>query len=576
MSQTSLKSVSFAISGSGGAGVMTAGEILLMAAAKAGYYGLQTRSVGPQIRGGEAASLMRLATFPVHVHADAFHILLAVDWLNFDRFSGEIDLAEGAIVITGEDSGDLPEKVARTAAEVIRLPFHDLLKETKGRVNMLAVGLVGRLIGLPQDALADAIARRFASKGNALVELSVATMRAGYAQGERLREHEQRLAPPEPRDGERWIINGNEAAGLGALTAGVKFAAAYPITPATEILEWLSPALSGAGGMLIQAEDELASINMIIGASFGGAPAITATSGPGLALMAEGLGLAAAAEIPVTVIDVQRGGPSTGIPTKSEQTDLNIALCGMHGEAPHLVLAATSVADCIRTTAWAVHLSERLQAPAIMLSDQMMGQMKTIMPRPELPDLKAERETVASCGEDGYARYALTANGVSPMALPGAPGCMYTADGLEHDERAVPSTRVEDHAAQLKKRWRKLADFDYGDAWADISGEGPLAVITWGSTAGAVEEAAREAEEAGAQVRTIVLRLLSPPQTKKLEAALEGVETLLVVENSFSGQFERYLRSFFELPEDVRSFRHPGPRPVTAREILKAIREAAS
>ena len=328
--------------------------------------------------------------------------------------------------------------------------------------------------------------------------------------------------------------------------------------------------------MLIQAEDELASINMIIGASFGGAPAITATSGPGLALMTEGLGLAAAAEIPVTVIDVQRGGPSTGIPTKSEQTDLNIALCGMHGEAPHLVLAATSVADCIRTTAWAVHLSERLQAPAIMLSDQMMGQMKTIMPRPELPDLKAERETVASCGEDGYARYALTANGVSPMALPGAPGCMYTADGLEHDERAVPSTRVEDHAAQLKKRWRKLADFDYGDAWADISGEGPLAVITWGSTAGAVEEAAREAEAGGAQVRTIVLRLLSPPQKEKLRAALEGVDTLLVVENSFSGQFERYLRSFFELPEDVRCFRHPGPRPVTAREILKAIREAAS
>jgi len=576
MSQTSLKSVSFAISGSGGAGVMTAGEILLMAAAKAGYYGLQTRSVGPQIRGGEAASLMRLATFPVHVHADAFHVLLAVDWLNFDRFSGEIDLADGAVVITDEKSGELPEKVARTASDVIRLPFHDLLKKTGGRVNMLAVGVIGNLVGLPEEALADAISRRFASKGNAVVELSVSTMRTGYAEGEKLREFEQRLAPAEPRDGERWIINGNEAAGLGALTAGVKFAAAYPITPATEILEWLSPALSGSGGMLIQAEDELASINMIIGASFGGAPALTATSGPGLALMAEGLGLAAAAEIPVTVIDVQRGGPSTGIPTKSEQTDLNIALCGMHGEAPHLVLAATSVADCIRTTAWAVHLSERLQAPAIMLSDQMMGQMKTIMPRPELPGLKAERETVASCPEGGYARYALTGSGVSPMALPGAPGCMYTADGLEHDERAVPSTRVEDHAAQLAKRYRKLADFDYGPDWADISGEAPLAVITWGSTAGAVREAAREAAGEGLAVKTIVIRLLSPPQKERLEAALEGVRTLLVVENSFSGQFERYLRSFFELPEEVRSHRHPGPRPVTAREILEAIREAAS
>ncbi len=569
-----LPSVSFAISGSGGAGVMTAGEILLSAAARAGYFGLQTRSVGPQIRGGEAASLMRIASFPVDVHADAFHILLAVDWLNFDRFAGEIDLAPGALVITDEKAGEPPQKVARAGARLLELPFSDMLKETKGRVNMLATGLLGGLIGLPEEALAEAISRRFAAKGAAVIDPSVATMRRGHAEGAKMAEG-FRLAPARPPREARWIINGNEAAGLGALSAGVRFAAAYPITPATEILEWLSPALAGAGGMLIQAEDELASINMAIGASFGGAPAITATSGPGLALMAEGLGLAMAAEIPVTVIDVQRGGPSTGIPTKSEQTDLNIALCGMHGEAPHIVTAALSVTDCLNTTAWTVHLAEALQAPAIMLSDQMMGQMKTIIPRPDMPSWKAARETVSSC-EGAYRRYALTETGVSPMALPGAAGCQYTADGLEHGENAVPSTRVEDHAAQLAKRARKLADHDYGDMWAEVSGTGALAVITWGSSAGAVAEAVREAEAGGLAARAIAMRLLSPPQPDKLAEALKGADTLLVVENSFSGQFLDYLKAHFELPGRVLCLCHPGPRPITAREVLHAMKEAVS
>ncbi len=158
------------------------------------------------------------------------------------------------------------------------------------------------------------------------------------------------------------------------MRGGVRFAAAYPITPATEILEWLAPNLPQVGGVLLQAEDELASINMIIGASFGGTPALTATSGPGLSLMIEALGLATAAEMPIVVVDVMRGGPSTGIPTKSEQADLNIAVYGLHGDAPHLVLAPQSVADCLFTTQWAVHLAEALQTPAIVLSDQFVGQ----------------------------------------------------------------------------------------------------------------------------------------------------------------------------------------------------------
>ncbi len=202
----------------------------------------------------------------------------------------------------------------------------------------------------------------------------------------------------------RWQISGNEAAGFGALRGGVRFVAAYPITPATEMLEWMAPALGRIGGALIQAEDELASINMIIGASYGGVPSLTATSGPGLALMTESIGLAVAAEVPIVVVDVMRGGPSTGIPAKSEQSDLSYAVSGLHGDAPRLVLAPASIGDCLATTAWAVELAEALQAPAIVLSDQFMGQSRAIIDRPSA-EMPAPRRLTAQAHTPDYKRY---------------------------------------------------------------------------------------------------------------------------------------------------------------------------
>jgi 2-oxoglutarate ferredoxin oxidoreductase subunit alpha len=211
----------------------------------------------------------------------------------------------------------------------------------------------------------------------------------------------------------------------------VRFTAAYPITPATEVLEWLAPNLAKLGGVLLQAEDELASINMIMGASYGGTPALTATSGPGLSLMIEALDVATAAEIPIVVIDVMWGGPSTGIPTKSEQTDLNIAVYGFHGDALHLVLAPQSVTDCIFTTQWATYLAEAMQTPAIVLSDQFMGQ--TLVPVERPADVAFIGQRLKATEIVGpYKRYALAANGVSPMAVLGTPGGQYTADGLTH------------------------------------------------------------------------------------------------------------------------------------------------
>ena len=369
---------------------------------------------------------------------------------------------------------------------------------------------------------------------------------------------------------ERWLLTGNEAAGLGAVRGGIRFAAAYPITPATEILEWLAPALARVGGTLVQAEDELASINMIIGASYGGVPALTATSGPGFALMTESIGLATAAEVPVVVIDVMRGGPSTGIPTKSEQSDLNIALYGLHGDAPHIVVAPTSLADCLFTTQWAVHLAEAMQAPAVVLSDQFLGQARMIVDRPADIAFIADRSRAERCGTD-YTRYALAANGISPMAIPGTAGGQYTADGLEHTPAGTPSSGAEDHLAQLAKRRAKIEGFAYGDHWAEVEGTGDFVVLTWGSTAAPVREAAARARAEGMHVKTVAVRLLAPLRLDALARELDGARRVLVVEQNESGQFHRYLRSLCDLPADTRSVHHPGPLPVTADEIHREI-----
>ncbi len=575
-------SLSMALVGSGGAGIITAGDLLLRAAARVGLYGLLTRSVGPQIRGGESAALLRIAHHPVEAHDDAFHFLLVIDWRNFDRFAAEIRLAEDALVLMDEEAGDIPEHLREANVQFIELPLTRLAREAGGRANMVAVGLLGRFLGLTEEELAGIIEWNFSLKNKpAAIEPSIAAMKAGYEKAAPLLERTtafaaiEQVARAAAAAGERWLISGNEAIALGFVEAGGRFAAGYPITPASDVLEWLSPRLKRLGGRMVQVEDEIAALNMALGASFGGVPSMTATSGPGLSLMIEALGLGVMAEIPVVVVNVQRIGPSTGIPTKSEQGDLELALAGGHGDAPHLVLAADWVGDCVHTTAWALHLCERLQCPAIVLSDQKLGHMRAIMDTPPMPRWRAMRDTITECDGE-YRRHALTNSGVSPQALPGTPGCMYTADGLEHDERSRPSTRTEDHLAMLAKRARKLEQMEeWPDEemrhWADSCGEGGLAVITWGSSAGPVREAVRLAAEKGIEARCIVLRLLSPPQRKRLKALLEGVKKLLVVEHDHGGQFMRYLRAHYELPPVVVSCRRPGPRPITARQVLRSL-----
>ena len=324
----------------------------------------------------------------------------------------------------------------------------------------------------------------------------------------------------------RWNLSGNEGCGLGAVRGGIRFAAAYPITPASDILEWLAPRLEQLGGSLLQAEDELASINMVIGASFGGVPAMTATSGPGLSLMLEGLGLAVASETPALVINVQRGGPSTGIPTKSEQADLDQALHGLHGDAPHLVLGALDHADCILTTEWATRLAERLQTVAIVLSDQYLAQSRALIDAPGycLPTIEPRRSEAPS--PQGYQRYApARRRGVQH----GAAG--HGGWGL-HRRRPGTQRRPANPRPPPLTTWRSWISAGKKSTASTTANTGrkcparqrSAAIITWGSSSGAVREAAARLAARGQAVRVVALRLLAPASTARLRDALAGVE----------------------------------------------------
>ncbi len=566
-------SVSLAMVGSGGAGVMTAGNMMLEAATKAGLYGLMTRTVGPQIRGGEAAALLRLAEKPVHCVDDTFDILVAVDWKGAERFSGEVPLSNNSLIITDPVTGEIPEVLLASGARVIEIPISELAASVDGgRENMVILGLVAALIGLGEDPIKKIITKKLSKKGDAAVTASQDAVRLGFAAGIELESPVKISSNGEKKD--RWLISGNQAAGFGALRGGVRFVAAYPITPATEVLEWMSPNLPKVGGTLVQAEDELASINMAIGASFGGRPSLTATSGPGLSLMMEGIGLAVASETPVVIVNVMRGGPSTGVPTKSEQTDLNIAVYGLHGDAPHVVTAPTSVEDCIFTAQWSVYLAEEMQTAAIVLSDQFMGQASSIIDPPANISFMAKRK-IETNPEEEYLRYAVTADGVSPMTLPGTEGGQYVADGLEHNPKGLPSTLMEDHRDQMDKRDRKVAEFNYGDHWADVEGDEncEFVVLTWGSTTNAVREAIERLNADGISSKLVAIRLLLPAVPEQFNQALKGAKKILVVEQSHSGQFLKLLRANYDMPGDVKSFRRPGPLIIRPGEIVNILKE---
>ncbi len=553
---------------------MTAGAVLLRAAARAGYYGIMTQLFGAQVRGGESAALVQISTGPVESQPDRYDLFVALDWDKVDQFAAEIPLDDTTVIFTDPEAGPVPAAIARSKGRVIAVAMSDrqasrLERGMQGRrVNMFAAGLVAALLGIDGKNVEAAVANIFEGKGTELIAANARGAVSGAAAAVSL-AIDARLDPP--KVAARWLISGNQAVALGTLRGGVRFVGCYPITPATDLVEWLAPHMLKLGGRLVLGEDELASINLALGASYGGTPAMTVTSGPGFSLMVESLGLATAAEIPVVLIDVMRAGPSTGIASKTEQSDVNLAIYGAHGDAPRIVLAPTSVSDCIKTGEYAVYIAESLQTPVIVLSDQSLGQATTVIdPAGDRPK-PLKRRTNGGAPATPFKRYAANADPVTPMPLPGTPNYEWVAEGLTHNEVGLPASGAGAHVAQINKRAKKIQRFDAGDYWGECWGSGDVAILAFGSTIAPAREAARRLASAGHPVRVIALRVLSPLPLDAIARALSGVRRIIVIEQNHSAQLYHHLIGKKAVPATAESVARPGPLPFRPSEIASYV-----
>jgi 2-oxoglutarate ferredoxin oxidoreductase subunit alpha len=564
------QSLSVVFAGSGGSGAMTAGALFLQSAARAGYFGLMTQLFGAQVRGGESAALVQVSTSPVESQPDVYDVFFALDWEKIDQFAPEIPLSSSSVVVADPKDGPLPASIARSKPRLISLSYDDpketrLERAMRGRfVNVFAAALAAQLAGFERRHVERALAGMLGKKNPAVVAANDKALTRGFAQAADV-ELEIALAPPPA--GERWLITGNQGVALGALRGGVRFVGCYPITPATDLVEWLAPRISDLGGNIVLAEDELAAINMVLGASYAGMPAMTVTAGPGLSLMTEAIGLGIAAEIPALVVDVMRAGPSTGIASKTEQSDLNVAIYGGHGEAPRIVVAPLSLADCISTAEWAVYLAESLQVPVLLLSDQMIGQASGAIPTPTTrPPVIKRRVGVAGTSAQ-FKRYAIGADPVTPMPVPGTKGFEWVAEGLSHNEAGLPVSGAAAHVAQINKRAKKLEQFDSGPLWGEVYGTGDTAIITFGSSVAPARVAAERLTAAGRPTRVIALRVLSPLPAKALQRALTGVRRVAVLEQNHSGQLLHFLLANKAIPTSSEGIARAGPLPFRPAEI---------
>lgn len=560
------------IGGESGEGIIVAGEILTLACARASFEVYTYRAYPAEVRGGHSMFQMRTANVPIFSAGDLVDILVALNQEAYDRHYSVV--RKGGVLVYDPKSVQPHD---RDDLILYPCPLEDMALNQVQAIqtkNVVTIGVLAQLFSIPQDKLEEVIREKFGSKGSQILEKDLLALKVGmeFARQNIQKKENLKLGRAEGRN--RIVISGNAAVALGAIFAGCRFFSGYPITPATDILEILMKEMPRVGGISIQVEDEISALAMAIGASFAGKKAMTATSGPGLSLMSELIGFASMAEIPVVIVDVQRGGPATGMPTKMEQADLFHAVFSSHGDCPRIVIAPTNVEDCFYQTIKGFNLAERTQLPVIILSDQSLSQRYETIAIPEFNSIQIEERSIVTIEElaQGYQRYRITDSGLMPMGIPGKPGA-YIARGLEHDGEGIPSYDQGVHQAMTEKRFRKLdlalMDNDFTLRWGNPQSE--VGIISWGSTEGAVREATNQLKERGKEPDVLYIKLLSPLPRKQVEEFLKNKRKVLVPEVNYSGQLSRLLRAYFLF--DPIPLNLAGGRPFAGYEILKKIEE---
>ncbi len=560
------------IAGEGGEGVISTGELLTTAVARARRDVFTFRTYPAEIKGGPAMFQLRFADHPVLSVGTKLDVLMAFNEEAIDLHAAELK-ADGLLVY--DSSVFDPEKKVPSSVQLYGAPLTTIATEGVGlkkSKNMVALALLGQLIGIPLDGFKSLVEEKFGKKGGDVTEKNLKAIDEGYKWGETHPVGRDLNVPASIRKERKLIMSGNEAMSAGAVAAGCRYYAGYPITPASDILSFMEKQIPRFGGVAVQTEDEISAIASCVGASFGGAKALTATSGPGLSLMAEVVGLATMTETPVVIIDAQRSGPSTGMPTKTEQSDLSFAVNMGHGDAPRVVLAPSNVKDCFYGMVKAFYIAEKYQIPVVMLSDQSLSHRTQTFTRPNLDNLQVGNRIRAQRNGD-YKRFLDTENGVSPVAFPGDEGLNFVTTGLEHDEHGHPSWSPSNHQRMSAKRHRKL-DFiakekgftrRFGDEHATVG------VICWGSTEGPLEEAINTAATHGLEVKALTIKMIHPLPDEEIRSFLTGLKHVIVPEINYTGQLCQILRARYLYP--FQSFTKCNGMPFDPDELFNRIEE---
>jgi 2-oxoglutarate ferredoxin oxidoreductase subunit alpha len=487
--------------------------------------------------GGPTWTQTRISTSPVLSRGDELDVLVAFNEEGFKTHGDEV--REGGVVIYNSE-----EFTMEADGKSFGMPFDELAKSTGNAraANMIVIGALAYLVNMPQVILENFVTERF-SRGRAndeeIISSNIQALSLGRAEAEKSGFQLGDLAPSERPEYSQILVNGNTALSLGTAVADLDFYIGYPISPASTILVWMENNLLGPGKFAYQASSEIEAITAIIGAGYAGKKSMTATAGPGLDLMAEGIGLAWMAEVPCIVVDVQRGGPSTGLPTKTEQSDLLAALAPGHGDVSVPVIAPGSVEECFYAGVQAVNWAERYQGPVIVLSEHMLSESNQNIRKPDLSKVKTERRITYN-GNNGYHRYESWE--LSPMPVPGNPGA-YVANGSEHDGMGDTTHLAERHIQMTERRFSKLKLLEEkGEhAFESANNGASIAIMPWGGTKGPAREAYNELTAAGMDIAWFYTMYLNPMPPELMEQ-LRKKDLVLVPELNYQGQMSGVLR----------------------------------
>lgn len=544
-----INQLSWKVGGQQGEGIESTGEIFSIALNRLGYYLYGYRHFSSRIKGGHTNNKIRVSTEQIRSISDDLDVLVAFDQETIDVNYKELH-KKGIIMA---DAKFDPKAPSDCEAALYAVPFTELATElgTSLMKNMVAIGASSAVLGLDTNVFSEVVNEIFGRKGKQIVEKNLAAVKAGYEYMiEQLNDKEETLKLAEADGQKRLFMIGNDAIAMGAIAGGVRFMAAYPITPASEIMEYLIKHLPDFGGTVIQTEDEIAACTMAIGANYSGVRSLTASAGPGLSLMMEAIGLSGITETPLVVVDTQRGGPSTGMPTKQEQSDLMAMIYGTHGEIPKIVIAPSTVEEAFYDSVEAFNLAEEYQCPVILLSDLQLSLGKQTVEPLDFTKVEIRRGKLANNNlpelenKAYFKRYEVTEDGISPRVLPGMKNGIHHVTGVEHDETGKPSEVASNRVAQMDKRLRKIEAIQFKNPVHIVENheEPDLLLVGFNSTRGVIEEVMSKLAKDGIKVNHAHIRLIHPFPADEVLPLVQKAKKVVVIENNATGQLSNIMK----------------------------------